>query len=208
MKTFSNFRTAEELNKYINNFSNAVKQVNTIFATAQNLLKKWDGKKLNKRFAEQLQNLFPEEYSTDDNDKYKEIYISYGQQWGDKVVSFVIHRVSYDIAQEIHTGFTFYKQTRHSNGIITDDERIKADDACKDLQKLINNNLERLHRYEDALKHFEDYKNRYQKAVDDFYNAISSINPYFVASEIRTYTLDKTEWEKRMEEELQNIIKQ
>ena len=105
MKTFSNFRTAEELNKYINNFSNAVKQVNTIFATAQNLLKKWDGKKLNKRFAEQLQNLFPEEYSTDDNYKYKEIYISYGQQWGDKVVSFVIHRVSYDIAQEIHTGF-------------------------------------------------------------------------------------------------------
>lgn len=206
MKRFRDFRKAEDLQEYINKFATAVAQVNFVLTTAQSLLQKWEGKMLNKRFATQLQDLFPEEVETEDGYKYKKISIYYGQDWDNKIISFTIFRIDYDIAQEIHTGFTFYKPSRYNDGLITTDYRIKADDACKYVQRLINSNLERLHHYADAHKYFREYATRYQQAKDDFKKAISDINPYFLDDEIRTHSLDKTDWEKRMQEELQHII--
>lgn len=211
MKTYENLRNLADLQAHTANVTKAVEQANQVFETAKELFKKWDGKMLNKRFANQLQYLFPETITGSHADfrgdmqpyTRKKISIYYGQDWGDKKFSISLYPCGYDVEQEIHTDFRFQKPNRYCNGVITSGDRINAEEAIKALQTLIDRNNEIVWRYNDAIKNWDKYLNAYNAALENLWATIRQINPYFVPNQISTYQAGKSELEEMMYKELQ-----
>ncbi len=187
MKNYSNFRNVEELKAYTARVEKATEQANQVFETAKGLMTKWDGKMLNKRFATQLQDLFPETYTEKGNgwreDEiyiYKYISIYYGQEWENKNFHISIAKCGYDVQDEINTMFVFRKTSNYYTGVLTSDDRIKADECIKELQRLQGHNNELVWRYNDAIKNWNKYTKAYNLALENLWATIRMMNPFFV----------------------------
>ena len=209
MKTKKDFRSVEELKNHTEQTRKAVAELNKVFTAAKELLNKWNGKKLNKRFATELQAMFAEQFTTT---AYSEswtrnyIYIYYGSDWSNKRFNVSLMQYDNNVTNELNATFTFYTPNRYQEGVVDADDRINAENGIKELDNIIARNNELVWRYDDAIAHYDEYDTAFNDALENLYATIRRINPYFVPNEIRTYNAigigQKSDWEKMMRAEL------
>lgn len=205
MKKITTRTSHEDVKMHAKHVCEYAQTCNRVWSKAIELLRtKYDGKQLNKRFTDELNNCFAsEQYRFYDGRTCNNINISIYERYGEKVLSIYLHKRSYT-----HNSIACYYDEEVYGKEVTiypkyfdEKNHIKASDLISAIEHQIQNNNELIYKWNDAVKNYAKYRRQYEKAKSDFLNVCYRLNPMFLEDDVRTYQY-KTEWRIKMEQEL------
>lgn len=180
--------------------------LNNVYVNMIELFKKWDGKKINIRFTQQLQELLPQKttyYNTETNlysvDIYKESY-------SDKKYISINLRISepevllnYNTRRIRINDLGFIKEVYIKNDYLTSDGKIIADMFIEYIKGIMIKNYHKELKYIDAYENFD----LYQKTINDIYeyikNSLSYTNPLFIPKDFQYLnSAHPTKWDDKI----------
>ena len=193
----------EELIVHAENVCECIENINRVFTAAIDLLNgKYNGKEINKRFTNDLNKMFEGETIRCNGNDIPLFNITIYERWGDKVFSVYCHKRSYQFGGhtvyfdgEILSEETFWS-TLYENG------KLDTNKLAAAMKNTINANKARAYCLQDAVKHFEKYKAKAKKALEDYKNTLSKINPMFYETSNVMIYIRESEWEKKRKEKL------
>ena len=190
-KTYINRR--KELELRCAAIENGVKVLNQSIALAMEVVKKEDGKTLNRRLTNKIQELVNAAWQDNskvsvsmsyDNSNYNEIsfYLSADRSY--HVDGLMGGHTEY-IDSELYTRICFPKE-----------DKINANAICEDAQRTMLANAKVDYKYHDAVQNFDTYKAKYENALAEFKRICGAINPLFWESQVFVYDSKCRAWEE------------
>lgn len=180
---------------------NGVKVLNQSIVLAMEVVKKEDGKTLNRRLTNKIQELVNAAWLDDskvsvsmsyDNSNYNEIsfYLSADRSY--HVNGLMGGHTEY-IDSELYTRIRFPKG-----------DKINANAICEDAQRTMLANAKVDYKYHDAVQNFDSYKEKYENALYAFKRTCGEINPLFYETQVFIYDSKLRGWEEERDAKMKN----
>ena len=161
--------------------------LNNAYVSMIELFKKWDGKKINIRFTQQLQELLPQKSNLYERELNLYSIDIYKESYSDKKYISINLRVfepevllNYNTRRIRINDLGFIDKVYILNDYLTSDGKIIADMFIEYIKGIIANNYRKELKYIDAYENFD----LYQKTINDIYeyikNSLSYTNPLFI----------------------------
>lgn len=180
---------------------NGVKVLNQSIALAMEVVKKEDGKTLNRRLTNKIQELINAAWLDErkvfvsmsyDNSNYNEIsfYLSADRSY--HVDGLMGGHAEY-IDSELYTHIRFPKE-----------DKINANAICEDAQRTMLSNAKVDYKYHDAVQNFDMYKEKYENALLVFKRTCGEINPLFYETQVFIYDSKLRGWDEERDNKMSN----
>lgn len=205
MEKITKRQTQEEVKVHAKYVCEYCETCNRVWQAATQLIRgKWAGKKLDKRFTNELNAMFADElFEMGDGRKSPNIDVAIIERFGDKVIRIGILKNSYMyqgrscyFGKEVYgSDVTLWSKMLESDG------RIITEKVLSGIELAMDSNNERIFRLQDAAKNYKKHLQAYDKAKRQFLDAIGKINPMFVETDVCTYEIGAP-WRVQMEQQL------
>lgn len=172
---------------------NGVKVLNQSIILALQVVKSEDGKTLNRRLTNKIQDLLNKAW---DNDHKISVSMSYEKDTCNEISFYLSEDRSYHV-DGFMGGHTEYIDSELYTRIqFPKEDKINYTAICEDATRTMNANTKVDYKYHDAVQNFDTYKAKYENALAEFKRICGAINPLFWESQVFVYDSKCRAWEE------------
>ena len=185
--------------------------LNNVYVNMIEVFKKWDGKKINIRFTQQLQELLPQktnlygkELDLCSVDIYKESYSD------KKYISIHLRIFEPEVYLNCNTtririnDLGFIDRLYIYNEYLTPEGKIIADNFIEHINSIMHQNYLKEVKFVDAYENFENYQKIIEDTKDFIKNQMSITNVLFIPSEFAMFRPTISKWQEKISNRIHN----
>lgn len=178
-----------------------VKVLNQSIILALQVVKSEDGKTLNRRLTNKIQDLLNKAW---DNDHKISVSMSYEKDTCNEISFYLSADRSYHVDGYMGGHTEYIDSELYTRIRFPKEDKINYNAICEDAQRTMLANAKVDYKYHDAVQNFDFYKEKYENALYAFKRTCGEINPLFYETQVFIYDSKLRGWEEERDAKMNN----